>query len=276
MTTSMLAAASMLAEQGRPVFPCAPNSKVPLYSSPHPAGSEERRTCRGECGRWGHGCLDATTDPEVITFWYRRTPSANVAEATGAPGHDVVDFDTNDGKPGWATFVRLRDAGLLRGALAVIGTPRGGWHLHFPGTDQSNGALGKFGVDFRSSGGYVLTPPSVVNGKPYVLHERRETGSPVDWAAIRRFLIPPRPRPRTPLGARGAKGTDGLIRWVREQEEGGRNTGLYWAACRLVERGADPSTFTLLTAAAVSAGLPESEAIRTVHSAQRRVVEETR
>jgi Bifunctional DNA primase/polymerase, N-terminal len=42
----------------------------------------------------------------------------------------------------------------------VSGTPSGGIHLHFVGTDQRNGSLPKEHLDFRSSGGYVLAPPS--------------------------------------------------------------------------------------------------------------------
>jgi hypothetical protein len=52
--------------------------------------------------------------------------------------------------------------------------------------------------------------------------------------------------------------------------EGNRNHALFWAACRAVEGGADPAVFVDLVQAAVSVGLAEVEAQRTVQSAMRK------
>ena len=57
-----------------------------------------------------------------------------------------------------------------------------------------------------------------------------------------------------------------LAAWVAAQPEGNRNAGLYWAACRAVEADVDPGE---LAAAAVQAGLSETEALRTIGSARR-------
>jgi Bifunctional DNA primase/polymerase, N-terminal len=51
-----------------PVFPG--NGKIPAIPNPHPEGSIERQTCKGECGLDGHGVLDATIDVEKIGFWW--------------------------------------------------------------------------------------------------------------------------------------------------------------------------------------------------------------
>ncbi|HEX8112053.1 MAG TPA: bifunctional DNA primase/polymerase, partial [Kofleriaceae bacterium] len=61
-------AALAYAALGWPVFPLRPRLKTPLYGNPHPKDSPERGTCGGwhECGRFGHGVLDATTDRTVI------------------------------------------------------------------------------------------------------------------------------------------------------------------------------------------------------------------
>jgi Bifunctional DNA primase/polymerase, N-terminal len=50
------------------------------------------------------GCLDASTDPDVIRAWWRRWPTANVSVATGAPGPDVLDVDVKPDGDGWAAF----------------------------------------------------------------------------------------------------------------------------------------------------------------------------
>jgi Bifunctional DNA primase/polymerase, N-terminal len=172
VSRTLVSAALRYAALGWPVFPCAPRSKVPLLPNPHPRDDPARQTCHGyrDCGRLGHGVLDATTDPAVIAdeMW-RRNPRANIGIACGWPGPDVVDVDVAHGKPGRATVRRLREAGLLRGAHAVVRTPTGGRHLYFAGREggQGNGGLAAFGIDFRSTGGYVVAPPSVTPAGRY-------------------------------------------------------------------------------------------------------------
>jgi len=214
-----------------------------------------------------NGCKDASTDPATVTARWRRCPLANVAITTGAPGPDVVDIDVKGGRPGAANFARLRDAGLLRGARAVIMSPSGGWHLYYAGTAQGNSTLPRHGIDFRGCGGYVLAPPSAVDGRPYRLGEHRAEAGTVDWSAIRAYLDPPRPAPRIRPGSRSDCAQ--LVRWVAALPEGNRNAGLFWASRRAVEIGAGAEVLAALVDAAVSTGLPEPEAVRTAQSARR-------
>jgi hypothetical protein len=274
MEQTFVAAALRYAAMGWPVFPCAPRSKAPLFANPHPRSGTGRYTCGGyrECGRLGHGVRDATTDPRLIAdLMWGRCPAANIGLACGAPGPDVIDFDTAHGKPGLATFARLRTAGLLRGAQAVVTTPSGGWHLYFTGSasEQGNGALARHGVDFRGAGGYVVAPPSVTaHGRYRLLEYREPTGLEVDFAAIRELLDPPVPPPE-----RYGHHADhtALVRWVGGQPAGNRNNALYWAACRAVETGAPPAVLADLVDAAVGTGLSHREAERTVESARGRL-----
>lgn len=270
---AMVEAALRYAAMGWPVFPCAPRSKVPLFANPHPRHGVQRYRCRGyrDCGRLGHGVLDATTDPDLITgpMW-GRCPTANIAVACGRPGPDVIDFDVAAGKPGLVSFARLRAAGLLRGVQALVTTPSGGWHLYFAGSagGQGNGAVARYGVDFRGTGGYVLAPPSYTAHGRYVLADHRTpTGREVDFAAIRDFLDPPGARRRHPPDR--ATDHSALVRWLRAQRPGNRNNALYWAACRAIESGAGASALAGLVDAAVGTGLSRREARRTVESAYR-------
>lgn len=260
----LLASARQYARAGWPVFPCRPGAKTPAIPYPHPKGEP----CRGGCGRDGHGVLDATTDPHKIETWWSRWPTANIGIATGAPGPDVVDVDVAAGKPGAASLARVRNAGLVAGAIATVRTWSGGLHIYFQGTDQGNSALARHGIDFRGLGGYVVAPPSEVEGRPYQLVARRApTGVTVDWSAIRRLLDPPRPHQARSPGRPGDHSA--LVRWVAGLQPGGRNEGLFWAACRAVEAGAGDAVLDELATAAVSAGLSPAEAERTVRSAQR-------
>lgn len=243
-----LRAALAYAAAGMPVHPCKPDSKEPDTA---------------------HGFKDATTDPRIIRAWWHVVPERNPAIATGEPGPDVLDVDVKPDGDGWAAFNQLKRAGLLNGARALVRTRSGGLHVYFAGTTQPCGRLVRHHLDFKSRGGYVLAPPSVVGGRPYeVLDHRPGESGRLDWAAARQMLEPYATgrEPAVPRGDIGA-----LVAWVGRLGEGNRNSGLFWAACRAVESGHDDD-LGALAEAAVRIGLPEAEAWRTVESAARKAV----
>jgi Bifunctional DNA primase/polymerase, N-terminal len=219
----MLNAALAYAALGWPVFPCRRAGKAPAWPSAHPNAAE----CRGACGRFGHGFYDASTDPDRVVAMFRPHPQANVAVATGAPGPDVLDVDTKDGRDGMSLFEQARQAGLLRGAGALVRTPSGGLHVWFDGTQQPGGAVGKHkALELKAVGGYVLLPPSYVADPDrgyagrYELIERRDTSGTVDFAAIRRLLDPPalvpakRRKPRDPNMVRPGDDFNARATWA--------------------------------------------------------------
>lgn len=247
---STLDTALAVAATGWKVFPCKENTKVPAVE---------------------HGFEDATTDEDVIRLWWTWWPTANLALATGAPAVDVLDVDTKAGVNGMAALDKLRAAGLVSGELGTIRTPSGGLHLYFRGSRQSNGSLRGHGVDFRSAGGYVVVPPSAIEGRAYEVIEWRAgaRGRALDWQACRGLLDPPKPiRAQRTTPEEG--NVEALARWLSRQPAGGRNNCTYWAACRAVETG-HGAGLDLIISAAVEAGLSEREARRTVESAARRL-----
>jgi hypothetical protein len=241
-----LAAALRYAAAAWPVFPCVPGEKVPATR---------------------HGFLDATTDPDKITWWWSCNPARNVAIATGAPGPDVLDVDVHKDGHGFAAFNRLRRDGFLDGAAAYIRTPSGGLHAYFAGSQQGNGRLPRHHLDFRSHGGYVVAPPSAVNGRQYELIKRADGQGGLDWAAVAQLLEPEPPHRPQPSGAR-ATDAHRLAEWLARQHEGNRNDGLFWAANRALEAGL--TDLDQLADAARHAGLDDREIARTLASARRR------
>ena len=248
VTAPVLTAALRYTAAGWPVLPCWPGRKEP-HGSLVP-----------------HGLKNATTDPAVIGRWWMECPAANVAIATGEPGPDVLDVDMKPGGSGFAAFGQLQRAGLLSGASAIVRTPSGGMHVYYQGTGQGNGRLPRHFLDFRSRGGYVVAPPSTVDGRAYEVVEKRAASGRLDWQSVRTFLDPPHPASARPAHTAPAD-VASLAGWVAGLPEGNRNDGLFWAACRAVDAGV--SDLAELVAAAVSAGLPEREALRTVASAER-------
>ena len=243
--TATLRQALAFAARGWPVLPCLPGQKIPATA---------------------HGYRDASTDERQITGWFASHPDWNLAIATGTPGPDVLDIDDHGpAGNGYPAFRRLKDAGLLDGAAAYVRTPSGGLHAYFTGSHQRNGHLPAHHLDFRSAGGYVLTPPSRIDGHPYQLIGQTGGRGGLDWAAVTRLLQPePRhQRPRQPA----SRDLTGLARWVASQPEGNRNAGLFWAANRALD--ADPAAdLSQLADAARQAGLGDAEITRTLHSAR--------
>jgi hypothetical protein len=181
-------AALRYAAAGWPVFPCRPDNP----RCPH---VEKCRVCKTPLT--GHGFQDATTDPAVIRAWWARWPGANVGIATGAPGPDVLDVDVKADGNGFGALNRLKRAGLLAGAEALVRTRSGGLHIYFAGTAQSCHALPRHHLDFKAAGGYVLAPPSAVHGSPYTLLDHRAGTVALDWPKVTAVLDPPRSSPRS-------------------------------------------------------------------------------
>jgi bifunctional DNA primase/polymerase-like protein len=243
----MLTQALAYARYGWPVFPCQPGSKEPATR---------------------HGFRDASASADRIRTWWTQQPDANVAIATGSPGPDVLDVDQH-GKAGngFAAAQRLDAAGLLDGARAIVATPGGGLHLYFTGSRQRSGRLSRHHLDFRAAGGYVLAPPSQIDGKAYQLVKRRHRGAGLDWRATCELIEPARHEPARSQPARQAD-PGRLVQWVERLEPGNRNCGLFWAACRAAEAG-QPGLLDDLAIAAARTGLPGREIARTIASARR-------
>ena len=183
----MLRAALRYAQAGWPVFPCRPDNP----RCPH---VEKCRVCKTPLT--DHGFRDATTDPAVIRAWWKRWPDANVGIATGAPGPDVLDVDVKPDGNGFAALNKLKRAGILAGAVALVRTRSGGLHVYFAGTAQGCHALPRHHLDFKATGGYVLAPPSAVHGSPYELLDHRAGTAALDWPKVTTVLDPPRSSPR--------------------------------------------------------------------------------
>lgn len=132
------AAARELAQQGYRIFPCVAGEKVPAVA---------------------HWKDDASLDLGQIDRWWVQNPNYNIGWSPEWNGLCAIDADTN--KLGCA----IDD--LLLPDTRTHRTPSGGRHYLFLGSlPNSAGKLGH-AVDTRGRGGYILLPPSMVNGNEY-------------------------------------------------------------------------------------------------------------
>lgn len=149
MSHPILAAALDYARKGIRIFPLIPGTKLPL---------------------WKDYFNRATCDETAIRSWYsddQRPP--NIAFEPGANGYTVIDVDDKHGHSGSASWAAICLEDGLDPDTLTAGTPSGGSHLYYKdavGLRPSVSKLGD-GLDIRSRGGYVLLPPSVVEGVAY-------------------------------------------------------------------------------------------------------------
>lgn len=183
-TTTHLDVALDYADRGWPVFPLAPRRKTPAFPSVHPDGDPLRQTCKGACGRDGHGLYDATTDHAQIEAWWRAMPSANIGLRTGV-AFDVLDVDGVAGQEAIVAVMAADPAKRLgSGPWSVTPGKRNKCGDHLGSGDHllylPSGGPGRAGilpaVDWRGAGGYVVAPPSIhPDGGAYEWYEGPDT-----------------------------------------------------------------------------------------------------
>ncbi|MFC7827521.1 bifunctional DNA primase/polymerase [Streptomyces sp. NPDC057375] len=283
-TTLALAHALSAAERGLAVIPLA-RTKLPALRSPHRhAPTPGPVTCHGECGRFGHGVHDASTDPARIRALFAAAPWATgYGIACGLPPHHLIgiDLDTRPGEPDPGSSTALRELALRHlftiPPTVVVLTPSGGRHLWLTGppdhvVPNSAGRLAP-GIDVRGAGGYLVGPGSRTRHGSYTTAPGTSHLPPAPCPpALLRLLLPP-PARRTGGGGSASgepvAGGRGLVQFVLAAQEGQRNTRLFWAACRAYENGIGPALLTPLLQAARTTGLTDREARATIASAAR-------
>jgi hypothetical protein len=154
---ALLNAALRYADMGYRVFPCAPGDKIPITDN---------------------GFQKATTDAGQIERWWRQCTAANIGIAT--EGLIVIDVDGPDNP--WPGGDPERSLDLAVAPMAL--TPHGGSHRLFrqPSSKYWRCTTGRLAphVDTRADGGYVVAPPSEVEGKSYCWAPGLELDDPPD------------------------------------------------------------------------------------------------
>jgi hypothetical protein len=138
------AEALRLAAEGFPVFPCEVNGKKPVPD---------------------HGFHDRTTDVAQINEWWSRA-DYNIGIVPADMGLVAFDLDLYKGvsKPIRQMLVPTR----------THQTPGGGEHRLYLSFEAFSNKTFAENVDIRSANGYILWPPSIVNGVEYRISDDRE------------------------------------------------------------------------------------------------------
>jgi bifunctional DNA primase/polymerase-like protein len=122
----------------------------------------ERCNSAGKHPRCRNGVHSATTDLSVISEWWRRWPNANIGIATGKPsGFDVLDIDPRNGGDDTLRELELTHGPIPQTAMSITGGL--GCHYlfrHNPEVGNGNRSIAS-GIDMKTTGGYIVAPPSV-------------------------------------------------------------------------------------------------------------------
>jgi hypothetical protein len=226
----------------------------------------------------------------------------HIGIACGPSGLVVIDLDLPhdaDEEAADGTLFPLSGADILSGLARqhgerypggtyIVDTPSGGCHLYFSaaGDAQARNSAGVVGphIDVRADGGYVVGAGSRIGGRTYAARGGRMPAAPAPlppWLS-RLVAEPPAAAPAGPAqwvpAGDPAQGREYAMAALRAQTSrvaaavpGTRNDTLNRAAFSLgqfVTAGLLPPipVITSLIDAAMHAGLPEEEAIRTVRS----------
>jgi len=183
MQPERLNAALGYAQRGWRVLALSPGEKIPV--------SDKKLQ--------PHGSKSASKDPEHITALFHLYPLANVGIATGEESFTVVDLDKREAE------TNLKAVGLIPPKTMTVRTPRG-LHLYIEYDKRIKQTAGLLdGVDIRGTGGYVVAPPSSVNGTVYEF--AREVPI-LAWPELAEFAAKP------PIGSKAPK--EQYETWVSE------------------------------------------------------------
>jgi len=276
--SSPLEAALCYASMGWPVFPVH-------TAAPDPKGGPATCSCyrKTQCAHKGkhpiteHGHNDATTDPDLIQSWWEQWPWANVAIATG-PQSGVLVLDVDPRNGGMIPFQEIKDQ---IPATLEAATGGGGFHRYYLAPSKKPGSSPWEGIDIKGDGGYVLAPPSQhESGQVY----RWKSGTEIAPSDTLIALLPepktePKPKKKTngksTLGgtkkekAYAERALEHAVAHVQLAQEGERNNVLNREAFGLggflTKDLLDQAiVHKRLFDAAVTCGLPEDEAARTL------------
>ena len=198
--TSMLSAALAYSRQGIACLALVPNQKIPLKHPLQPNGSKS-----------------ATTDEETLTKLFTDHPDANVGIACG-DSFVAVDIDGREGEEAMVL------AGLKMPDCRTHRSPRGFHILLEPDTqlDQTAGLFTKVDVRTGKSNGYLVAPPSVVDGKKYEVFKNLPLGR---WDALVEYTKANKQSSRPRTGVAGDWGDVAQPSWVSEYLSGGAPDG---------------------------------------------------
>ena len=234
-----------------------------------------------------HGCKDATTDIEQIRKWWQQWPDASIGCACGPEsGIWVLDIDLPDGPVALERLIAEYGA-LPETRMQQTGGGGVQYFFGWNGTVIKNTAkqIGP-GIDTRGLGGYIILPPSPHPSGNFYQWTKRMVKLPhapawLSNMAAKKETSPVYPSINQGPSQYGQKALAGEIIKLSGASPGNRNNQLNESAFCLgqliaggeLEHG---TVFNALFGLAMSLGLTEAEARKTIESGIKAGMQEPR
>lgn len=220
---------------------------------------------------YGGWLTDATSDPALIARWWPRDAGAPNIGVVAGEMFDVLDIEA----PHVEAF-EAASPGRILPATPLARSGRGGLQVYVAPLGLGTRRLVLDGLhigELKGSGG-VVVPPSLATGRYEWLRDPSTVALAPAARWMQAMVQEVRPMSSEPAGrmtsSRAVALMAGLYRVVSGAREGQRKGLLYWATRRVAEHGIDRDAASdILLAAALSAGLAESEARATIGSGLR-------
>jgi hypothetical protein len=205
---------------GAALFPLPANTKDPS----------------GIVGSFVHNC---SNDPTVWTQWATENRGCNWGLVAGASGLIVVDVDVkNVGRDAaWATWAKWCVDRGLPVYPPHFQSQSGGWHILFRTTESGlrQPPLVQGVIDIRAGNGFILVPPSSVDGRAYVAMPGISAPHEAPAALVehcQRHGSARRGDPNEgarPFGETDPKSLSELVQWLADRDEFEHHDS--WANC---------------------------------------------
>lgn len=236
------------------------------------------------------GIPDGPDDDAILKAVFDHPDTTGIGILTSYP-YIVVDIDGDEGAEQWYQIIERQIEDMYPDRW-VAKTGRG---LHIWYADTKPRRTAKLGakLDLKGEGGYVAAPPSLhPAGHKYEWLIEPGDEPPVEAPAplirlLDRLDFEQQRRVKAREMSKRVRhtqfedgkwwatwGFDGLLKAVAAAAPGNRNATLYWAACVMIEDGADGEDFEQLREAALAAGLTVRETRLTILSARKAATSE--
>ena len=140
-------ALNYVSNYGFSVIPLIPNKKIPPFD-------------------WKEYQNRLPSESELKEWFLEK--NYNIGIITGAVSNlIVIDIDNKNGKNGFDYISGLDFTEIDFTEIPSVKTPHNGLHLYFRYSEGVKTYASEKGIDIRSDGGYVVAPPSVIDGIKY-------------------------------------------------------------------------------------------------------------
>ena len=176
---------------------------------------------------------EATNEISRIEFWWSQA-NYNIGLVTGN-GVIVIDIDNKGQKNGSMVLEEWEQVNGKLPTTCAVRTPTGGYHLYYFVDREIRNTTELYpGIDVRGDGGYVVVPPSVIDGNQYTWTNKEPMATANEL--VYKFLEGQKSKTKNSIDELNYN-IDKKFVLPKEIEQGARESMLFKYGCSLQAKG---------------------------------------